>query len=1684
MPIERHFDYYNSAKYLSEFLFSYQKFATTLTIFPYLVVIRRVVIISAKNILEPLFLQRHFGTMLRFTNKIKLILTILSILSLSSCGGGGGDGDSSPQSRENGTISGNVYDAPVSGATVSAYEYVNGALGRKLGQAVTSATGDYSIQVASASMPVYVVAEGGGYQDPISGQVVRLSDNEPIKMASVVNYGEGNDQEVMITPLSYMVTGLTEYKIKSGTSVSNAINEALNTINSMYGFNVNSVEPIDITSGGHDIAARDGHKYGAVLTAYSSYAYDALQEDSTGTSVYTSINLSKIGYRDISADGYLNGRELSEDGLFLQDINFGTVKVTSELYTNDMAEHLLIVVSDPQLNVSGTPVSEYTAMADSLNGKGTNGSAEGPIPSRDPVDIDDKAPEVSRDGNSTLKATDFIEIVVKDDVGVKSAPVVLKHSKSANEWQDDITCEKDNTSAICWVDETDFVEGPRETRLKVYVDTTQLDPESESDVADAYFLVKPKDVLGKENSDGIRIDFEWDNTSPVIEVTSAETINSQESTYVLAGVVKEHPDNLVDSAAYVSLSGGEAIKNTCSRLISGSNIWCKFETDGYETKDFGDSANFTISAEDVNGNVSTEQFTLYNDDTVPNMTLSYPVEFPFNYEDIDGNSYTASFSDTTYTADNVDNNDAYLKVDYDYVADGLLETINSQVDPDKKISFTAFNPETLSSNSIPYVIVNVLDPNSSDSYGSSADNLKLKVEYWRKKSTDTEDSSYILYNTAEVIASDEKDNENYDGIPFAKIEYDSDGTRAAEMTYYVPLIKEVLDVAFSNATKDHSQKLVISASDPSKNTSNVEVVYFKTTFDKPEATIVTPFIGATVRLEGLVSEGGFNYLGTCRTEKSINENDLAGCSITYESKNYDFFKISLQSDGGTHYFQWSKDQSKLTDFSAEGITIGSYFTQAENATYYLTELSVYQTALFDSQWDQLDSDSKTPENAASILEQVNNAIASGSNPLLGFDPIETQYATNAMLDSGIPQPPSDEYKYRFLLDALSDMASSSSSVASVDYAIAFYKDLSSDGMADGKGQNGESIYIGSEKLEASTYRSKLANSYYTVATNNGVDSSVALSQADVFATANPSLGEKDIFESAGSSIDTQAPSVVIAPNSEQSEGSFTQGASDAVFNIAGKVHASLTVEDIAGINSNASVFTVYSYDQSGTQNNANVSFSLKEGGDAYTKVYEFAIDSLEASYSDVVRFEIVATVADVLTNSKGPFVAATFYVDNNQPQGEVIDTGSITHGEKFSIRLSFDEPVTNVEATVGGDNTIIFDQQGTYSQTWTGETTNTVDLIANQVIKNLKVTGSYYDALNNTGNEFSSDVSVIPVIEISDVTDNNIVNAQEDDVSQVVFSGTSKGLSEGTKLNVVVTSEKRSEDKFDLASENITVDDEGNWVVIPQTMKNWEESQFSIAVTGSNGVNEITETKTSSYIDRIKPDVTGYEVISAGESDENKNILFDGKAATVTLTFSERVEQPNATINGEELTLTADDSPSNIWSGVTAELNLPSDSSISQLVVTEYNDTASEANFGDEHSEEILLKPVVAIDPINPFNSDSDLAKSFVISGTSKGIQNGAKLTIKVYLKDELKYQHEDVQVTNGVWTLESKDISSWESGEIRITVNGENDKKLAAEEASLAIAFTDDIQPSVQSVVLSPEKPADGEEVTVTVTF
>ncbi|MDE3899562.1 hypothetical protein J5N62_19060, partial [Vibrio sp. CC007] len=1700
MPIERHFDYYNSAKYLSEFLFSYQKLATTLTIFPYLVVIRRVVIISAKNILEPLFLQRHFGTMLRFTNKIKLILTILSILSLSSCGGGGGDGDSSPQSRKTGTITGTVFDAPISGGVVTAYEYKNGVLGRELGQTKTNASGEYTLNVDSASMPVYIKVQGGGYRDPFSNNVVRTSSNGVIELASVINFSEGETAQVMITPMTYMAQGLAEYKIKrEGQSASSAINSALSTINSMYGFNVNTVNPIDITTGGHDAVATDGHKYGALLTAYSSYAYSFLENDSTGAETYTSINLARIGYDDIVADGLLDGKVLDDSRDFLEDARFGTQYITSDFYTHSVAEHTLIVVSDPNVNVSGTPVNQYETTVNHLNNLGTSGG-EGSIPSRQPKEMDKNAPTAKRSDTSVLVGTESMEVTLEDETGVEGLSVTVKYlakntSDPSTGTEVEVLCEQD-TASICWLDKTSFVKGPRKTTLKVFVNTTSLDESVFTGTVDANLIVRTVDVLNNEDNSGIALPFKWDNVKPVIEFTSSESVrntddnNNKIETYILKGIVKETLNDIVDQSVYLTIaSSGDPIKIECKEL----NTQCQFSY-SYETELFSASVEFTVAATDIYGNKGEASYTVYKDDQPPQVSLTFS-EALFNYKQTDGSGYSGLFDQTTFPSGSVDSLDRYLDIDFALATSGLNETHEGLNYKDFELS-----EGVLQSNSIPYFIATIKDLSDRNTYGSSADDLTLRVEYLRKRSTE---DKYSLVSTKTQVASEAFDDNS--GIPFKRLPDESSEERVFSMDYYLPLTADLLS-DFANASEGDSQLIQVSVEDPAGNSSDPQQVYFKTTFERPTLTIVTPFVGAIATVEGWNEESKkFEQIQSC-TDFTHSTTNVATCSMPYNTRIqfYNLFRVTLQNGQDTYYHQWSNsskdDAVKYTaDFADAAGAIGTYFTKAETKTIYLTEFSAYHTGLFEYLWNK---SAKTVNDAETILTDVAKAIVgdSDSKPLLGFDPFSSRYATNENMIS-VPDNPATAYQYRILLESLAGL---SSETTSLEYAFAFYKDLKADGLANGNAESDSGsdaqkpIQVGDKyiSISADTYRENLAKGYYDLAVSYGVDSQNAVAQADVFATANPTIDDTPIFKDAGGSIDNEPPVAIVSMDTTQDDGAYV-AVSENVYTIAGKVYSLITVTDISGVDLAASEFRVYWYhsDNPTERKETNIVFE-EASGDTYEKKLKFAIDSTNALYQGVTRFEAYATVLkDVKNNtSNGEALLATFNVDNVAPKGLVEKTEPEypVDGSAVDVTVKFDKPVNQVEATID-DIKIDFGESSQTKTEWVGTSLGVMSLEVNETSKSIKVKNTYSDALGNVGAELTASVGVKPVITINDVATNNIIQHGDEDISAVVISGTTKGIESGAKLSLTVTSEKggrKDIDKYEPDDfKDLKVQIDGTW---SQTVsfQTWEEAKVSISVSGTNdqGGNTIQpKAEEVTYKDKVLPSLSEsgsmIQMSGGAETSLADSVLVDGKAAKVTLKFSERVTEPTASLNSQSITF---DQPqggvSDQWVGQTAALDLPVNASTAKLEVS-YQDTASEPNPGS-FSKDIDLKPVIAINHIDSFNSDSDLAKSFVISGTSKGIQNGAKLTIKVYLKDELKYQHEDVQVTNGVWTLDPKNISTWESGEIRITVNGENDKKLAAEEASLAIAFTDDIQPSVQSVVLSPEKPADGEEVTVTVTF
>ncbi|MCZ8486233.1 hypothetical protein O9993_15150 [Vibrio lentus] len=64
-------------------------------------------------------------------------------------------------------------------------------------------------------------------------------------------------------------------------------------------------------------------------------------------------------------------------------LTFGQQKVSSDIYNNDwqMPQHVLIVVNDPNLNISGTDADDYVEFSRKINDQGTNSGTGGVIPS-------------------------------------------------------------------------------------------------------------------------------------------------------------------------------------------------------------------------------------------------------------------------------------------------------------------------------------------------------------------------------------------------------------------------------------------------------------------------------------------------------------------------------------------------------------------------------------------------------------------------------------------------------------------------------------------------------------------------------------------------------------------------------------------------------------------------------------------------------------------------------------------------------------------------------------------------------------------------------------------------------------------------------------------------------------------------------------------------------------------------------------------------------------------------------------------------------------------------------------------------------------------------------------------------------------------------------------------------------
>ncbi|MGR5286348.1 tandem large repeat [Vibrio maritimus] len=1191
-------------------------------------------------------------------NKLYLvrILTLLLVIFISSCGGGGEGTDASPNTRKTGTIYGVVFDAPVSGAKVSVWEFRDGKVGRQLGESTTDQLGYYEIDVTTASMPLYVEARGGAYRDPLTDQVITVSNGKSLTMSSVANFAEGSEQPVMVTPLTHMVTGLAEFNVAGGVSMSNAISDALTRFNTMYGFDVNEVRPIDITQGGQSSYAQDGHKYGALLTAYSSYASDLINKYPTEESMtlYTSMHLSDIQYRDIRADGVLDGEEVDANGV-AKRINFGQVDINADVYTNHLSQHTLIVVNNPDLNLSGTLAEDYQEFANQINQLGTSSDTTRVVGPRNVQPIDETPPQIVREGVKVLAGADKITLAVSDGVGVNDVTVELE-LETADGY---ITkqCLENGGEPYCSLDKSQFKSGKRETKVVVNIDTTELDSigytriDGSAYIQSSQLIVSADDVLGNVHTyeQAARIPFTWDNVAPVITVTSSPTINNSEATYILTGTIVDTESDITN----VVISQNDDVRNIECFVSVGEE--CSFN-EAYDATSFGSATRFFIEVTDSHDNISGLNFEVRKDNNLPAQTLSYPnaTGAPMAFIKIDTNDNRGDveyfdYSLNTFNENNIGTTSNHLKVDFNYARSGLLEVHDG-------IDFQDFNQSALAvlhSNFVPYVKLVVQDEYDPDNgiLGSSAEELEVTVKYYVKSPTDND------FQFVDKIESHSGNNQATHAIPHEQIEVNQEG-RVSKLTYYIPFVKELLSTEYASTPERSQQKLVITTKDRSGNVSTPKTVYFRTTFDLPTFDIITPFANANVELKGLNTSGKFdsNPVSTCTTKLVEGTLDVATCQLRADLGSYRFLQVQLANpaSGKAYYYQWTNDSNQYREVDLSQSNFGAYFDYTNTGDIYITELSAYHTGLFDYIWNNTSNHSNS--DAQEYLAEVNSALGSGvSNSFFKFDPIFTRYATNEDL-AVIPTFPGDEYKHRFLVESLVDMASENVGYTSTSYATAFYQDLVHDGKANGVGSSGD-IFIGSNRISNDTYRKEFASTYYDrLVQHYGLSPQLALSFADIIATANPSIEVEgtsiQIFDSEGGSIDTTPPDISVLPNQDQKYGVYYQNPITQEIFVAGQIDFTAFVSDRSGLSSNpAPVFSpLWRAAGSNTYRN-DIVLPIVDGGDNYNKSYSFNFDTLSSSYENIAEFALEITASDTKNNAytaEEPYFKS-FKVDNEFP---------------------------------------------------------------------------------------------------------------------------------------------------------------------------------------------------------------------------------------------------------------------------------------------------------------------------------------------------------------------------------------------------------------------------------------------------
>lgn len=259
----------------------------------------------------------------------------------------------------NATVSGMVFNGPVSKATVRAYAINNGVMGAQIASVATDGQGNYTLPLGSYTGAVMLQMSGGVYTDEATGTTMTMATSDVMSAMLPSSVASGaNITGIWVTPVTSMAQ--TRALAMNG-GMTDANIAAANTAMGNYflvATGILTTRPMNpLVTGSGTGATADMRNYGAAIAAMSEYA-------KTNTTAVSSTFVTAM--MSDASDGIMNGKMGANQISMTMGGMMGTGMMAATTGWSSMATAMNTFLSSGTTNVSGLTTTDMTTLTTKL----------------------------------------------------------------------------------------------------------------------------------------------------------------------------------------------------------------------------------------------------------------------------------------------------------------------------------------------------------------------------------------------------------------------------------------------------------------------------------------------------------------------------------------------------------------------------------------------------------------------------------------------------------------------------------------------------------------------------------------------------------------------------------------------------------------------------------------------------------------------------------------------------------------------------------------------------------------------------------------------------------------------------------------------------------------------------------------------------------------------------------------------------------------------------------------------------------------------------------------------------------------------------------------------------------------------------------------------------------------------